>query len=294
MKKHAFFLIILLALVACNKETSTNDVPESQIQFIQEPIPQTYVDEVSAKFAGSKYLDNYTPTDYTAGISAVKENPLANVLTYSFNRRYETCSYSSSLPEDAEPLHISTNGIDLSQAYPVTRTGENLLTDMFGRENTFKVAEIIATRDGGPQREGNSAEVSLYVPKLIEITTPLVTSDDDFYPFCYSKDFVLRWNADPDNENGVIVSVEWYGATAGQGDYNARIRRIDLLEDTGEARLDEKLFEGIPNTALVNLTVLRGNIENIDLDNCTYKVSGETHAYLSLVLVTRMKEKSKS
>lgn len=165
---------------------------------------------------------------------------------------------------------------------------------MFGRENTFKITEILNTRQSDAcATEGTSAEISLYIPQPIEITTPAVTSDEDFYPFCYSKDFVLRWNADTNNENGVIVVVEWFGATAGQGDYeNTHIRRIDLLEDTGEAHLDAALFEGIPNTALVELTLLRGDVKNIDLENCTYKVSGETHAYLSLVLVTKIKDKT--
>lgn len=290
MKKYIFLTAVLLALIACNKESSIYEMTEKKVQLIQEPIPNTRVDEVSTKFANSKYLDHYIPTDFTAGISAVKENPLTNVIAYSFNKRYETCSYASSLPQNAKPARILTQGIDLTRPIPSTRSEANTLNLLFGQENTFNITELVTTRNG-EEIEGSSTEVSLYIPKTIEITTPLVTSDEDFYPFCYSKDFVLRWNKDPKNQNGVIVVIEWFGVTAGQGDYEAHIRRIDLLDDTGEALLDEELFAGLPNTALINLTLLRGNIENIDLNNCTYKISGEAHAYLSIVLVTRIKEK---
>lgn len=295
MKKYILTsLVAVVILASCSKEPSVeNGKMENPTQFIQERISKTHIDEVSVNFAGSRYLDHYAPADFTAGISAVKENPLAEIVAYSFNKRYETCSYASDLPKDAKPFRITVSGLDLSSALPPTRTTGNPLGELFGRKNTFKITELLTTRQGdGRPMESSSEEISLYIPRPIEITTPAITSDEDFYPFCYSKDFVLRWNADPNNENGVIIVVEWFGATAGQGDYNAHIRRIDLLEDTGEAHLDAALFDGIPNTALVDLTLLRGDVKNIDLDNCTYKISGETHAYLSLVLVTKIKEKT--
>ena len=296
MKKYILpSVIAVVCLAGCSKENSVeNEKNANQTQFIQERIPKTRVDEVSVNFAGSRYLDHYTPADFSAGISAVKENPLAEAVAYSFNKRYETCSYASDLPENAKPFRITVSNLDLSSTLPSTRASENPLIGLFGQENTFKITELPATRQTeNCVTEDTSTEVSLYIPRPIEITTPAVTSDEDFYPFCYSKDFVLRWNADTNNENGVIVVVEWFGATAGQGDYeNTHIRRIDLVEDTGEALLDSALFDGIPNTALVHLTLLRGDVKNIDLDDCTYKISGETHAYLSLVLVTKIKDKT--
>lgn len=296
MKKHIYICTIcsLLAVsaISCERQVSDKGADQPVLGKKRESIAEKNVDNVLADFSNSKYLKNFTAADFTTGISAGSEHPLANAEARSFNRRYETCSNISMLPEDVKPFHVKAGALDIDQANPITRnSSDGGLMSLFGKTSTFQIKGAIPTRNGSSQTE-SSGEVTLYVPELIQITSPEIKSTEQYYPFCYSKDFVLRWNADPSNKNGVLIIVEWHGTTVYQGDYqNTSVRAIDLVEDTGEAKLDERLFEGMPNSALAYLTILRGDIEDVDIEGCTYKVSGETHAYMPFVLVTKIKTK---
>ena len=127
---------------------------------------------------------------------------------------------------------------------------------------------------------------TLYVPHLIKITSPLIEKEDEMFPLCDYRDFIIKWNADRKNENGVLIAVEWTG-TMIFGDHHpdAYIRRTDLVSDTGSASINPELFEGIPDTALCNLTLIRSNIENVVMSGYSYKLIGETHAVLPFILI---------
>lgn len=296
MKKNIYIYtlcsLLAIAAVSCDKQTSDNGAATPTIGKKRETVPEKNTDNVLADFSHSKYLKNFTPADFAAGLSAGTEHPLAEAEARSFNRRYESCSNTSMLPPDAKPFRVRAEGLDIDPVNMATRnSSDSPLKALFGKSSTFQIKGRVPTRDGSSQAE-SSGEATIYIPELIRITSPEIKSTEQYYPFCYSKDFVLRWNADPNNKNGVLIIVEWHGTTVYQGDYpNTNVRAIDLVEDTGEAKLDERLFEGIPNSALAYLTVLRGDIEDVDIDGCTYKVSGETHAYMPFVLVTKIKTK---
>jgi hypothetical protein len=50
--------------------------------------------------------------------------------------------------------------------------------------------------------------------------------------------------------------------------------------------LNYKLFDDIPDNALCYITLVRGNLENIELeDDKTYLAAGESHAVLPFVLI---------
>jgi len=143
--------------------------------------------------------------------------------------------------------------------------------------------EVAAATKAGIDGEG---QANLYVPKLIQIENPVVSSEDEEYPLCYYRDFVLEWNRDDDNSNGVMVAVEWTGTMIfGESHPDAYIRNTGHFDDTGIANLPKELFEGIPDTALCFLTILRGDIDNIVVDESSYKVYGESHAVLPFILI---------
>ena len=49
------------------------------------------------------------------------------------------------------------------------------------------------------------------------------------------------------------------------------------------------VFDGIPDTALCYISLLRGNVENIPIGDYSYKVMGESYAVLPFVLVRHIK-----
>lgn len=154
----------------------------------------------------------------------------------------------------------------------------------FGSTTNFSISRIALTRS-----ETNEADttISMYVPKPIEFVFPSVTSEQETYPLCYYKDLEIEWNADSNNTNGIVVAVEWNGTMIFGANYpDTYIRRVDVInEDNGHAVLNNELFEDIPDTALVTISILRGNIENILIDDYSYKLIAESHAVLQIILI---------
>lgn len=127
---------------------------------------------------------------------------------------------------------------------------------------------------------------SEYIPLQINITSPSVLTSDEMYPLCYYRNFVVRWNADSFNSNGVIAMVEWNGNMVfGKSYDNVYIRTSDLFPDNGTATLSSGFFEGIPDGAVCTLTLLRAGFDNIRINESDHRIIGETHARLTFILV---------
>ena len=105
----------------------------------------------------------------------------------------------------------------------------------------------------------------MYVPELVEIISPGVETSQELLPYCYYRNFVLKWNADPQNENGLVVAVEWNGSDIFGKHYGEYVLTADILpHDNGSAILNDRMFAGIPQGAIANLILLRGNIEILE------------------------------
>ena len=163
------------------------------------------------------------------------------------------------------------------------------MINVFGKDVVFSYA---VQKTAKSQYEESADNTEMYVPQEIVILSPCATAENEINPLCYYEDFILRWNKDEKNTNGVLVLLEWYGGMVlGEDIKNTYVRRIASFPDTGEARLPERLFDGIPDTAYCNLTVLRGNIKIIESENYSYKIIGETHHLISFILIRYLKSK---
>ena len=49
------------------------------------------------------------------------------------------------------------------------------------------------------------------------------------------------------------------------------------------------MFEGIPDTAFCEMYLIRGNIENIDIDQIEYQLLAETFDMINFVLIRNIK-----
>ena len=161
------------------------------------------------------------------------------------------------------------------------------INDVFGSELSIKIKPSQGTTFKNGEGE---MEIEMYVPKKINITNPKIENDKDLMPYCHYEDFVLEWNADPKNEEGLVVVAEYYGATAIPGeDSSPSIINTDIIEeDNGKTVLDNDLWEGIPNSAVVYLSLLRGNVKLEEVDGKVVKFYAETHAELPIVLIKDM------
>ena len=92
------------------------------------------------------------------------------------------------------------------------------------------------------------------MPKIVRISFPEVVSEDNRYPLCYYKDFVVRWNEDSANKDGIVVFVKWSGIMVFGEDYSSSyIYHIVRVPDSGSTVLDETMFEGIPDSGTITV-----------------------------------------
>ena len=81
-----------------------------------------------------------------------------------------------------------------------------------------------------------------------------------YLPSCYYNNFVVEWNPDQENQNGVVIIAEWNGCTMHQPAEPVSWANIDIVPDNGLATLSTGLFNKMPDQALVNLWLIRGNL----------------------------------
>jgi hypothetical protein len=182
-------------------------------------------------------------------------------------------------------VNILINGRKISDLELITKgQSQDFISDLYGKDVLFTLSPITKGQDNSEK------SVSLYIPDMVEIISPKIETEEDLYPYCYYKDFVLRWNPDLNNENGLVIVVEWYGFYFNGQNENSYVRNSDLLQiDDGEEVLNDALFDDIPDNALCYISLLRGNLENIELEeNLAYLVAGESHTVLPLILVREL------
>lgn len=237
-----------------------------------------------------KYLEYDILTDYVVGLTTLKSDPLDDPYTYAYTGIYNQCdrTRAASLSEDVFSVKIN----DISLTDSKTRANNRAdLQSLYGNTIKFNIAKQgAATR--AAENEAPATNVDLYVPELIQISAPDIQTEVELYPLCDYKNFVLKWNKDSKNENGVLIIVEWLGTCCfGDSNPNAYIRRMDCVPDTGEITINPDLFTGIPDTAVCYLTVLRGAVENVLAGDYSYKVLGESHEILPFILIREIKAK---
>lgn len=179
---------------------------------------------------------------------------------------------------------VRINDVILDSEHTRSPSTANLRV-MYGQDVEFEITCKVPSRAD----DENIITTRLYVPQLISVTSPKITDMEDLYPLCDYKNFVLKWNKDEKNSNGILVIVEWLG-TCCYGDSNpaAYIRRVDCVQDTGETVLKKELFEGIPDTAVCHLTILRGSVENVVFEDYSYKLLGEAHTSFPFILIREL------
>ena len=134
--------------------------------------------------------------------------------------------------------------------------------------------------------------MELYAPEIVRIEFPSsVVTKENPTPVCHYKDFVVRWNADSNNENGVSIITRWMGIVAFGDDYPpTEVIHVATFPDTGQATLDESMFDDMPDAAFCHLIVARGDVENLNSDDETYQLLAETHDVLGFVLIRNTQE----
>jgi len=228
----------------------------------------------------SKYADILRFDVSMIGYFSEKPCPLSNEYLSVFDVRQSIVENNvrtqSTESTSVNNLSFTINGVDAqdirsqqrTQNLRSIRTGGNPL---FGNTVTFSLSRGNSEKENEADnmlRSGSSdteREITMYVPELVQILSPRVETEQDIMPFCYYRNFILKWNADPKNENGLVIAVEWSGTDIFGKSYGQHIMNVDIItRDNGQAILDNRLFDGIPQGAIARLILIRGNIEVVE------------------------------
>lgn len=291
MKKFIYtitYIILVGLLTSCFREEQIR--PQSEEPLSESPrksggIP-VFIDESMSSSVG-KYEAHFGCTDFYVQISSLKSDPLnEEFLGLSSGAVDSTLTKAAGIL--TPPHQVFVDGIPVGKQPQITRSGQkaNALKDLYG-----KTIEYEFIPNSGTKSTNEPTVITQYVPQQLTITSPRVTCPEEMYPVCHVHNFILKWNADPQNNNGLIVCVEWIGKKLyGEDIEGSYVRRTAFIpEDDGETTLDPKIFNHIPNTALVYITLLRGGIDNVMVGDYSYNISNETHAILPIILARKIK-----
>lgn len=133
-------------------------------------------------------------------------------------------------------------------------------------KSTFPhLQKVIARDEGQEQLTQNSLVIDIGTTEPIFITRPLV-DDCNCIPMCYFDEMQIEWNQDPLNTNGVVIVAEWFGITMQGRVDTVSVIGTDLVDDLGGTTLNPEIFDNMPDEALVNLWLIRGNLVSIGED----------------------------
>lgn len=259
--KKILLLIAIVALGSCNKNVLEDN--DNQTVDNKPLVPNYAIFDSRA----TKYLSFFERTDAFFGVSAVKTTPLRDELVYTKIKSVENTSLKN----------ITLNDM-------VFKEGRNNITNstnLFGNQVHFKI-----NGQSNQTNRGRNTTITFYSPKKIHITNPAVNNLDERLPLCDANNFVVEWNSDSQNTNGLYLAIRYNGMNI-VGERSSNLERgVDYIEsDNGRFTINPQMFSDIPNMALVEVILLRGNIEVATVNGQTVKVYTESHASINCILV---------
>lgn len=269
IKLKSLLLFLFVVVMACNNEV-TDDTVNDTIQKEALKIESKYK---LLDYTPNVYHSYFKQTDNVVGFSSLKPNSL----------KQHSIVQQTKFSEASKQLQFTINSDNmamLSKSNKITTTKANTI---YGKTISFKVSATNGSRINGNE----TTEIEMYVPELVEITNPSVTNLAERSPLCDYSDFVLEWNADPKNEEGLVVIAEYFGGNAiPEKSQDIHILNTDFIEtDNGRTTLNTALFQDIPNLSFVDIVLLRGNVSIEEIEGELYKFFAESHVRLPIILV---------
>ncbi len=274
MRKNIFLLIMSITIVI-SVSSCNSDKDEQQLEISQSEIPNKKESSYSLlDYTPNIYYNFLKKTDNTVGFSSLKPGPLQSFSVVQ----------NSNISDNINKGNLVINSLSLTNKNGTSKINKNNADNIFGK--TMKIT--VNSKKGTTFKDGSTnKEVEMYVPEQLEISSPKISTEEELMPICFYEDFVLEWNADPKNKEGLVVIAEYNGLSAVPSENkNIHIVNTDVIKnDNGRTILNNNIWDGIPNSGIVNITLLRGNvkIENIDEEN--YKFFAEAHVVLPIILI---------
>jgi hypothetical protein len=272
-------LLGLLFTTSCKKETDPIE---------EEPYIFGFSDYNEARAALGAYADyfvlcdgalNHRSTQHISGWGTSVQNSIsarylsdlinltrANGGTYYFNDDF--LSYDQ----------VANNG-----RYVENRDYNDIVSASWGKLNRYRL-----------ERDGDTiCDTTFYVPRMMDLASSFTATalpQTSYYDFSRNQ-MQITWNADPQNELGVVIMMHYDGsvfnpATNSPGGSSASPKDIAIkVPDNGQFTLPAAFFDGLPPKALCSMWVIRGNVVIAPgNDDKNYNFAGITESMFSAVL----------
>ena len=265
--------VIELDEINGNKESNTIKV---RIDSKGKGVSPVQVNTVSGDFSG--YEKALLPSDSYMTISSSRYYPMKKE-RITIDYCPASLIHSPSLLAQGQQEKLYIDGLPL-ELYENDEVG--MFRGKFGTRVDICNGGFLGTKSG----QNDSDSTQFYIPQILRISFPDPSLVGDRAPLCYYKDYVVRWNADDNNENGVIITVRWTGTMIFGDDYPATsVMHTVCVPDTGSATLDESFFDQIPDAAYCTLVVARGSADEMNTEGGNLTILAETHDVINFILL---------
>ena len=274
-----FVFVPLMLCASCTKGTTSysgTEGTEAKVKISNNDINRkTNIVKIHGSLG--KYSNYLEETDYSIGVSSSRFSPKEKENISAFFEPYPHNHGIKSLAHITNN-DITINGDKIFVSKRKRTAGE--VYEMFGRHMNF------AIRGTTPMTKGDDClSIELYAPEIVRIESPYAVAEG-LIPLCYYQNFTVKWNSDENNTNGVVIVIAWDGSMLFGDDYqSSMVYQIVCVPDSGSAELDESMFEGIPDAAVCRMYVIRGDIENLEIDETNYQLMVRTNDSSRFILI---------
>ncbi len=158
----------------------------------------------------------------------------------------------------------STGSYELPGAPFANADKAALITPLFGGTHPCKVI-----------RNGKTiVEFAQYVPARLDVQLQQAVQLEGAQKGIHRSNFLIRWNQDVHNTNGIVVYLFWKGDRTDNSPYDRQtttVHRAVKLDDTGQAWIPAAFFDDIPSHAIVTLFFIRGNVQLAQAEGYSWK-----------------------
>lgn len=252
--KNIIALAILLAVVFSSCQTNN---PENNLdQNIKTNIPGLVIKEhvsimdwLANKDEATIY---YSFVDYPSGMCTKGiYNQFQEAKTIMFNERLGIRMHDSC-------------AIDNSQGKTICHVMRKCEVVDKEREESLD-PQIFRMPKGTKQNEYFSFDFTISEVSPIYIQNPKPTPCNPI-PMCYYHQMDIMWNPDSNNPTRMMIVTEWNGLNMDGASADTTIIHHLETKDDGIVTLDDDIFNGMPDGALVNIWLVRENIVMIHLE----------------------------
>lgn len=157
------------------------------------------------------------------------------------------------------------------------KPNESIVSSLFGNEISFSV-------DGNSSHNFPKTELSMYVPKRLNVTYNNPTND--FLKISRNENFRIDWDADNLNSNGVLMIIRAESLLRnGYPNPDSSLinvpQNIVLAIDDGSYTFQPSDFAGIPPGVSMKIFILRGNISISNVNGCKTKFMAYDAVFVS-------------